>query len=315
MKFSVYQRSEKGGRKTNEDRMGYTYTRESALFVLTDGMGGHAHGELAAQITLEVLTTCFQAKALPKIAEPKAFLAQSLLSAHHRILQFGLEHSLGDSPRTTALALLVQDGQAWSAHCGDSRLYWIRDGELLRRTRDHSYVEQTPSGMMPSKDASASYLAKMANRNILFTCLGSPTKPLLDISEASRLVHGDRFLLCSDGIWSNFTDTELVGFFNSDTIAECTSFLIDLSLKRGGLNSDNATAMGISWEDNKVRASSNANLVTDTLIQDSFASTVQNQLVDSDMSKLIQTEDFDLEDSLKEINAAIQKYNNAHKPQ
>jgi serine/threonine protein phosphatase PrpC len=307
MKFSIYQRSEQGGRKANEDRMGYTYTRESALFVIADGMGGHAHGELAAQIALETLTECFKKQAQPKLASPPAFLSQSMLLAHHQILQFSHEHGMADSPRTTAVALIVQDGQAWWAHCGDSRLYWIRESALMKRTIDHSYVEQPPPSMKPNGDSSATYLAKMANRNVLFTCLGSPTKPIYDVSAALPLKHRDRFLLCSDGLWAHYTDQEMTSLFVTDVISHSTSFLIDLALKRGGHHCDNVTAIGMEWEDAPSSLDSHANLVTDSLGPNVFASTVQHHLVDPVSDTSIQMNDLDIEHSLKEINEAIQK--------
>jgi PPM family protein phosphatase len=302
MKFSVYQRSEQAGRKNNEDRMGYTYTRESALFVVADGMGGHAHGELAAQLALESLTAAFQAQAHPLIADPRAFLSQALLAAHHAILQFSYEHGMADSPRTTIVALVVQEGKAWWAHCGDSRLYWFRGKAMQTRTLDHSYVEQKPNGMRPASMSSAEYLAKLANRNVLFTCLGAPTKPIFDTSIPIVLTHGDRFLLCSDGLWGQFSDSEITELFVTDSVPHSSSFLIDLALKRGGIHCDNVTAIGLEWEDAARVSHSKANLVTDSLSPDVFASTVQSHLID-------ENHDLDIEASLREINAAIQKYN------
>ncbi len=307
MKFSIYQRSEQAGRKANEDRMGYTYTREAALFIIADGMGGHAHGELAAQIALETMTECFTKQALPQLADPQAFLSQSMLLAHHQILHFSHEHGMSDSPRTTLVALIVQNGQAWWGHCGDSRLYWLRDGMLSKRTLDHSYVEQIPLGMKSTGDASAAYLAKMANRNVLFTCLGSPTKPIYDVSTAVTLQHGDRFLICSDGLWAHFSDTEISDLFATDLVSNSTSFLIDLALKRGGRYGDNITAIGVEWEDAPRAQSSVANLVTDSLDKNSFASTVHNHLLDPLAESSLDMHGMDIERSLQEINLAIQK--------
>lgn len=302
MKFSVYQRSEQAGRKNNEDRMGYTYTRESALFVVADGMGGHAHGELAAQLALETITALFQAHAHPLLVDPRTFLSQAMLAAHHHILQFSHEHGMADSPRTTVVALVVQEGKAFWGHCGDSRLYWFRDKHQLTRTLDHSYVEQKPQGMKPASMSSAEYLAKLANRNVLFTCLGAPTKPIYDISPAVALKHGDRFLLCSDGLWGQFSDAEITDLFVTDTVPHSSAFLIDLALKRGGTHCDNVTAIGLEWEDDNLGANSKANLVTDSLSAEVFASTVQSHLID-------EHHDLDIEASLREINAAIQKSN------
>ena len=244
MKFSAYQRTEQAGRKNNEDRMGYLYTPESALFVVADGMGGHANGELAAQIALETMTKAFQAQAHPVIAEPRDFLSKALLQAHHDILRFTTEAGLDDSPRTTLVALLVQAGEAMWIHCGDSRLYWIRDAQLEKRTLDHSYAEQMPQG----SNQRAEYLSKVANRNVLFTCLGSPTKPIYDISPTMSLKRGDKFLLCSDGLWGSLKDSDILETLTVASVSLSVPRLIDLAMQRGGVYSDNVTAIGVEWQ-------------------------------------------------------------------
>ena len=81
MKFSVFQLSRKGGREKNEDRMGYSYTKEACLFVVADGMGGHPEGEVAAQLALQTVSLDFQRLARPKLDDPAEFLENSLLSA------------------------------------------------------------------------------------------------------------------------------------------------------------------------------------------------------------------------------------------
>ena len=79
MKFSVFQLSRKGGREKNEDRMGYSYTKESCLFVVADGMGGHPEGEVAAQLALQTVSLDFQRLARPKLDDPAEFLENALL--------------------------------------------------------------------------------------------------------------------------------------------------------------------------------------------------------------------------------------------
>ena len=141
MKFSVFQISRRGGREKNEDRMGYCYTRESGLFVLADGMGGHPEGEVAAQIALQTISALFQRQAKPQLKDVQEFLSGALLAAHHQILRYATEKGMIDTPRTTLVAAVLQAGTATWIHCGDSRLYMVRDGDLLTRTRDHSYME------------------------------------------------------------------------------------------------------------------------------------------------------------------------------
>jgi serine/threonine protein phosphatase PrpC len=82
MQFSVYQQTHIGGRKVNQDRMGYSFTRESLLLVLADGMGGHARGEVASTITLQTMSAMFQRQATPYIKGPERFLQDALLESH-----------------------------------------------------------------------------------------------------------------------------------------------------------------------------------------------------------------------------------------
>jgi serine/threonine protein phosphatase PrpC len=93
MKFSVFQISRRGGREKNEDRMGYCYTRESGLFVLADGMGGHPEGEVAAQIALQTVSALFQRQAKPQLEDVQEFLSAALLAAHHQILRYATERA------------------------------------------------------------------------------------------------------------------------------------------------------------------------------------------------------------------------------
>src|SRR3954466_7996044 len=116
MKFSVFQISRKGGREKNEDRMGYCYTRESGLFVLADGMGGHPEGEVAAQLALQTVSALYQKEARPIVADVTDFLAPALTAAHHQIIRYASEKGMLDTPRTTFVAAVVQAGSATWVH-------------------------------------------------------------------------------------------------------------------------------------------------------------------------------------------------------
>ena len=225
MKFSVFQLSRIGGRELNEDRMGYCYTRESGLFVLADGMGGHPEGEVAAQLALETISALYQQAAKPVVRDPALFLSSALLTAHHQILRYAARKGMLDTPRTTLVAAILQGTSATWVHCGDSRLYVVRDGEQLLRTRDHSFLEQEHAGRVK---------AEPINRNILFTCLGSPTKPIFDIAGPFPLLQGDKLLLCSDGLWGSLSDAEIVGPLASKSVSEAVPELVENALHAGG---------------------------------------------------------------------------------
>jgi len=142
MKFSIHQATSVGGRPVNEDRVGYAYSREALLMVLSDGMGGHAAGEVAAQITLQSLIQAFRLSAKPRVEDPLSFLSQAIINAHYAILEYARVNHIEGNPRATVVTCLVQEGgYAWWAHVGDSRLYHIRHGKVLTRTIDHSHAQ------------------------------------------------------------------------------------------------------------------------------------------------------------------------------
>ena len=101
MRFSIYQQSQAGGRATNQDRMGYCFTRESLLLLLADGMGGHLHGELAATLTLQTMGSLFQKAASLVVADPEAFLDELIYSSHLALHRYRPQNRLDDTPRTT----------------------------------------------------------------------------------------------------------------------------------------------------------------------------------------------------------------------
>ena len=292
MKFSVFQLSRRGGRALNEDRMGYCYTRESALFVLADGMGGHPDGEIAAQIALQVVSVHFQQNAKPTLQDPRAFLEEALLQAHRQILRYASLKGMIDTPRTTLVAAVLQDGHAYWVHCGDSRLYWVRDGQLLERTRDHSYSEMRK----------VSGLVTQSNRNVLFTCLGSPSKPIYDVSEAKRLEQGDQILLCSDGLWGSVPNAELLHIMRRKPVAQLVPQLVDTALKRAGESSDNVTVLALEWETPNVFEPSS--ISTQEIDDQGFESTIQMGPLEACEDEM---DDEAIERSIAEINEAIRR--------
>ena len=302
MKFNVFQLSRKGGRKNNEDRMGYCYTRDAALFVLADGMGGHAEGEVAAQLALQTMAAQFQQQAQPTIKKPADFLSDSLLAAHHRIVRYAGEKGLPDTPRTTLVAALVQKGHAIWVHCGDSRLYVVREGKILLRTRDHSYMEQGEFFAVKTENI---------NRNVLFTCLGSPSRPVFDVSLPMRLQQKDRIMLCSDGLWGNLGDEEIASYL-ADVERPLSAELPDMveeALRRGGENCDNTTVLAMGWEMPSIKNASE--VVTDSILDGVFASTIQPAFLTAEETS--EMNDDDNERSIAEINEAINRVSNDKK--
>ncbi len=300
MRFSVYQLSRKGGREKNEDRMGYCYTRDSGLFALADGMGGHPEGEVASQLALQTLAALYQRDAKPTLADPLRFLHDAIIAAHHQLLRYATEKALIDTPRTTLVACVMQGNAAFWAHCGDSRLYMVRGDKLIARTRDHSYTElqETLSHVVP--------MGEKFNRNVLFTCLGSPGKPVVDTAGPLLLHAGDRLLLCSDGLWGSVTDSVIVEQLARRSIPDAVPELVEQALRNGGPKCDNVTVISVEWESAEDNEGAGG-ISTETLGEEVFASTIQANLVGELASDDL--DEAEIERSIKEINDAIRRSN------
>jgi PPM family protein phosphatase len=304
MRFSVYQISRKGGREKNEDRMGYCYTRDAGLFALADGMGGHPEGEVASQLALQTMAALFQRDCKPKLADPLRFLHESIIAGHHQLLRYATQKALIDTPRTTLVACLLQGNQAYWAHCGDSRLYWVRGDKLIARTRDHSYSElqDTLNQVVP--------MGEKLNRNVLFTCLGSPGKPVVDTVGPLILQPGDRLLLCSDGLWGTVSDSIITEQLSRNIISESVPELVELALRNGGAKSDNVSVLAVEWE--AAEDTDSQGVSTEALGEEVFASTIQASVLGSDAQD--ELDDAEIERSIKEINEAIRRSSAQRKP-
>ena len=303
MRFDVYQVSRKGGRQKNEDRVGYCYTRSAGLFALADGMGGHPEGEVAAQLALQTLSALFQRDAKPTLKDPLRFLHDAVMAGHQRLLRYAVERGLADTPRTTIVACVLQGQAAHWVHCGDSRLYLLRGNQLVARTRDHSYTELHDALQQSGQALPAD--PQRFNRNVLFTCLGSPGKPVVDTAGPLMLQPGDRIMLCSDGLWGSLSDDIIVSTLAARPIADAVPELAEQALRSGGSRSDNVTVLAVEW-DAADEASKSPAVSTRTLGDEVFASTIQASLAGSDAPAEVMDE-AEIERSIREINEAIQR--------
>jgi serine/threonine protein phosphatase PrpC len=308
MQFSVYQQTHIGGRKVNQDRMGYSFTRESLLLVLADGMGGHARGEVAATITLQTMSAMFQRQATPYIKGPERFLQDALLESHEAILRYGVQHGLKDTPRTTVVACLVQHNCAIWAHCGDSRLYWVRGGQILARTLDHSHIEHLISKGL----AQPSERSTHPDRNKLYNCLGASSVPKIAMSRQSSMQAGDVLLLCSDGLWGVLPDEEIVHQLSNHTIVRAVPDMIGMATTIAGAEGDNTTALAIMWQGADLGTDDTgtpSTITTDALLDDESSGTIDANApppVAVDAAVDVFDED-EIERALAEIRGAIEK--------
>ena len=205
MQFTIFQESRKGSRSLNQDRIAYTYSRDTLLLVVADGMGGHAGGEIAAQIAVRLFIERFQQEATPILKNPLTFLHETMVKAHAALGSYSAQFSMLETPRTTCVACIVQGGHAYWVHVGDSRLYLYRRGALLAHTRDHSKVQYlVDQGIIRAVD-----VADHPDRNKVYSCLGGMVDPVIDLSNRTLLRDGDILVLCTDGLWGPVPSDEI----------------------------------------------------------------------------------------------------------
>jgi serine/threonine protein phosphatase PrpC len=228
-----------GAREDNQDRATAVVSPHAALLVVLDGMGGHAHGELAAELGCKVMVERFGQPQQP-LLDPLGFLHLALGQAHEEVTALGAGLSIERRPRATVAACLVQEGTAWFGHMGDSRLYLLRAGEVLRRTRDHSHVELLLQGGLISPEQALTHPL----RNFVEVCIGGdPMLPEMSIGRLQRVQSGDVILACTDGFWANLNDADITSaLYPGENLTASLEMLARLAVQRGGPGSDNTTA-------------------------------------------------------------------------
>lgn len=240
---TIFQVSSVGTRDINEDRVGHWSSHETVLMAVADGLGGHMHGELAAQIAVDILGAAFAAEAHDRLPDPASFLARSLATAHAAILRESTKRRYPDSPRTVIAVCVVQDGQVFWTHVGDCRFYLLRDGGIHVRTRDHTVVQRLVDEGRIREDAAASH----PYRNRLLQCLGGVTTPAIEPVSCERLAKDDVILLCSDGFWGPLPSRELVHGLTFHPPAVALPELVKLAEEFAGPDCDNISAIAMSW--------------------------------------------------------------------
>lgn len=240
MKFAVHQASKIGGRKYNQDRVGYAYTDDALLLVLADGMGGHLHGEIAAQLAIQAFMRAFGRLEQGRVREPEVFLRETMRAAHDSIFTYAHEQQLSGNPGTTCVAALVQDSKIWWAHAGDSRCYLLRQNEVVGVTHDHSVVQQWADlGLISPEE-----MRIHPDRNKITNCLGGIEDLLyVDVSRPAELRSGDTLLLCSDGFWSPLQEQEIASLSTMAVLPDYLGEMMDVAICREGGRADNTTAI------------------------------------------------------------------------
>ena len=301
MRFTIFQDSRLGDRKGNEDRVGYSYSRDVLLMVIADGMGGHELGEVAAEIAVTEITRRFQQEARNRLRRPFEFLVSAIQSAHRAIVSHAVEHNLLECPRTTCVACIVQNGRAFWAHAGDSRLYILRRGALIASTNDHSKVQQ----MIDAGEITPEAAARHPDRNKIFSCLGGVVPPVIDTGLDVALEVSDTVMLSTDGFWAQIPPTILANMLRKQSVVDLLPGLLTEAQRRAQGESDNLSLVAMTWENQDDPRVADTQSMEDTEFATSTNTTEQ---LDSKGTPVVEdVTDEDIERAIAEIQSAIKK--------
>ncbi|MDP9800954.1 protein phosphatase [Arcanobacterium wilhelmae] len=217
-------------RKSNQDA-GYASTN---LLVLADGMGGAAGGDIASSVTIAHLATIDDTHQADDLLP---LLRRTLAEAHEELIERAREKKELAGLGTTCIAVLRTSNKLAMVHIGDSRAYLLRDGKLTQVTRDHTLVQYlVDHGELTPEEA-----AHHPKRNVIMRNIGDSPEPL-ELDESIReAVVGDRWLLCSDGLFGVVSNETIAEVLSAPEIADAGAKLIDLALAAGA--PDNVTVV------------------------------------------------------------------------
>ena len=245
MKVDSAELSLVGNRQENQDRVSIVSDTDSLLLIAVDGMGGHAEGERAAEVTVETLRRAFLEVPRP-VFDPQGFLTLALAKAHEAVVALAPDAALDHRPRATCAVSLVQDGNAYWAHIGDSRIYHIRQGAIHERTRDHSHVEL----LLREGLITESEIKDHPMRNFVECCLGGDVPlPDMSISGRKRLSPDDVLVVCSDGFWSGLQDDDFIEAVNHGdrSLEDALRSLGETAVANTAPYADNTSAAALRW--------------------------------------------------------------------
>ncbi len=227
-------------RQVNEDSMisivpkdPQVMAKKGALFVVADGLGGHASGDVASEMAVSAMSKTYYRNEDEDVA---AALLQAVKRANALIYQRAIENDVWYGMGTTCVAVVLQGGMAYMANVGDSRAYIARDGHIKQVSQDHSWVaEQVRVGSLTEEAARAH-----PQRNVIYRCLGEQADIEVDLF-FEQVQEGDLLVLCTDGLSNQVSDEVIREIVQGSGPRESVYHLIEQANENGG--PDNITAI------------------------------------------------------------------------
>jgi serine/threonine protein phosphatase PrpC len=244
LRLDVAQLTDVGRKRPhNEDNMAYVIPKDAqvmakkgALFIVADGMGGHAAGEVASEIAVETISSAYYQD--DNNEDVTASLLHAIKRANALIHQRAAENMMRSGMGTTCVAAVLRGSTAYIANIGDSRAYLIRAGQVRQVSQDHSWVEEQVRAGLLTRDQARSH----AQRNVITRSLGTQSDVDVDIF-TEQVFEGDTLLLCSDGLSGQITDDDLRTIIGQYSPQESVYRLVERANENGG--PDNITAIVI----------------------------------------------------------------------
>ena len=233
-------------REHNEDNMAYVIPKDQqvmakkgALFIVADGMGGHAAGEVASEIAVDTVSNMYYQDDGDDIANS---LLHAIKRANALIHQRASENMLRSGMGTTCVAAVVRGNMAYVANVGDSRAYLVRNGQAKQVSQDHSWVaEQVRAGLLTEDQARTH-----AQRNVITRCLGTQADVEIDVFP-EQIEDKDALVLCTDGLSGLVSDDEIRRIIDQSGPQDSVYHLVQRANENGG--PDNITAIVVSIQE------------------------------------------------------------------
>ncbi len=233
-------------REHNEDNMAFVIPKDSlvmaskgALFIVADGMGGHAAGEVASEIAVDTVSNMYYQEDSNDVA---VSLLRAIKRANASIHQRAAENLLRTGMGTTCVAAVLRGNMAYIANVGDSRAYLLRGNQVKQISQDHSWVaEQVRAGLLTDEQARTH-----AQRNVITRCLGTQAEVDVDVYH-EELHEGDSLVLCTDGLSGLVSDEELLRIVDQFVPQESVYHLVERANENGG--QDNITAIVVQVQE------------------------------------------------------------------
>lgn len=239
MLLKIAYTTHQGGRRNNQDYYAYKMVGDGALLVLADGMGGHQHGELASRFFCEACIEQLDPLCQALADDPRAAIKQLVMQAAEAMQQRLHAESPGVDAHTTCNLCWVSDQHLISAHVGDSRLYRFANQELIWRTTDHSITQL----LVMQGEITVEEAVQHPDQSKLYRSIGPSGEPKPTVKSLPPLEAGELLLLCSDGLWTETSESQMLALTDAEPLQQALVSLVDETAVRVGSRSDNITAL------------------------------------------------------------------------